>query len=83
MTEALLQDLEAIRHQQRDLERERARREAEIEAAEQRLRENLAALKDEFGVETLEAARELATDLEKEAREAVEAVRAKLEEAIK
>lgn len=77
---ALTEDLQELKTRAAALERRRAQREAQLEAAERYRDEALETLKTEYGVETLEAARVLADSLDREVADAVADAREKLEE---
>lgn len=78
---SVLDDLQRVRAEQVELERRRAKREADRDAAKARLRENTKKLKAEFGVTSLEAGRAKLDVMEAAVREDMQALREKIREA--
>lgn len=73
----LTEDLQALKARAAEAERRRARREADIELAEQHRDNALKTLKDEYGAGSLDEARKLAADLQAEvAKEVADAMAA-------
>lgn len=76
----VLEQLQAVQRESQDLERRRAKREADRDVAKARLEENLVKLKDEFGVESLTDARSLLAEMDLQVKQGIGALRERLKE---
>lgn len=76
-----LEDLQRLKQDIADAERRRAKRDADIDALEAKLRENLRELK-KYGVESVTEGRAMLVELEKTLQEDIEKLRTALREEV-
>lgn len=76
----VVEDLQGLKAQKEDLERRRARREADLELARSRRDEALSTLQEQFGVASVDEARALAQERHAEVQSEIETIAKALEE---
>jgi hypothetical protein len=76
----VLDDIQVLHAKQAEYERKRARREADVEIMETRIRDNLLVLEKEYGVGTVDEAKVLLGTLQQELEQDVQHLKKLLEE---